>query len=78
MIEIPQAGLRQFIRELAARHGIKSVPTEREQFALNVTRMSECDAETEEMMLLLSKLQRAGIVSQLERAKMFDRYINEK
>ena len=78
MIEIPKTGIKQFIRELAARHGVNPTPTTREQFALDVTRMCEHDPETEEMMLLLSKLQRAGIISQLERAKLFDRYINEK
>lgn len=65
------------IRSMAAQHQVSYVPTQSDQFANQITRLSDDAIELDEIEHLLIALQRAGHISRDQLVHLQARYLRE-
>lgn len=78
MIEIPKTGLRQFIRDLAERHGVRYARTHVDELAETFTRLSGDDVTPDEVEMLAIALKRAGVITGREMGALLAAYLREE
>lgn len=65
------------VLSLAKRHGITYVPTARDDWARDVTRLADDDVTLDDIELLLVELQRTGYLSHREALGLQAEYLHE-
>lgn len=74
-ITIPTGKVANFIRDLAARHGVAYTETASDRQANDFARLSDCGVVFDQAELLLIALGRAGVITRDEEDILHDAYI---
>ncbi len=75
---IPTSGVKEYIIELARRHGVRYVETPTDALANMITRLSDDEVIMDEVELLIFALKRAQVIDANTMIVLLGRYLDER
>ena len=76
--DIPTAGLKDYIADLARQHGVSYIKTSTDVFAETITRLADDDITTDDTEDLLVALKRAHVIDAETMVALLGNYLEEK
>lgn len=77
-MEIPKSGIAEFVKKLAAEHGVTGEMDRIDRIASTFTRLSGDDVELDRIERLLVSLGRKGILDQEEVFLLVEQYLDHE
>jgi len=77
-MKIPTSGLRQYILELAERHGVVYTEGPLDRLAATISRLSDAEVDSDELEDLLVALKHAGVISGQDMVTLLGAYLDRR